>query len=71
MKKKAIKEEKKCTNQLNLFQESERSARQVAISEETTKGESPSKIISLANYQHQLDIKKFYEVANKLTSHLK
>jgi hypothetical protein len=29
------------------------------------------KVISMADHRHQQDVKKFYDAANKLTSHLK
>jgi hypothetical protein len=32
--------------------------------------EPQSKIVSMADFRHQQEIKKFYEVANQVTSHL-
>ncbi|HEX3935640.1 MAG TPA: hypothetical protein VHW43_13225 [Puia sp.] len=65
MKEHNGKNETKDTPQLELF--NAESASQATPGKE----KQDSKIISLTDHKHQQDIKKFYDAAGKLTSHLK
>jgi hypothetical protein len=53
--------------QLPLFEIQDTSGNKVAVSSVETTG----KIVSIGEFKHKQDVKKFYELANQLTSHLK
>ncbi|MDR3713301.1 MAG: hypothetical protein P4L51_10830 [Puia sp.] len=65
MKQSSEKNQTKETPQLELFNGEK--ASQAAPGNELQN----SRIVSLADHKHQQDIKKFYDIASKLTSHLK
>jgi hypothetical protein len=70
MKKSAEKKGRKKNEQspqLDLFMPEESNSEDAQISS----NETSSKIFSLSDYRRQQEIKKFYDTANKLTSHLK
>ena len=64
--KKASKKNKHCS-QLELFYSQENNCEYIGF----TNNEHVSKIISLPEHIRQKEIQKFYDIANKLTSHLK
>jgi|GEM_PF-5523971 len=65
MKERNGKQQPNNTPQLDLF-----NAQQAS---QATPEQAPqsSKVISLVDHKHQQEIKKFYDAASKLTSHLK
>jgi len=65
MKKSKEKNQAKDSSQMDLF--NLESSSQALPGKELQN----SKIISMADHKHQEDVKKFYDIANKLTSHLK
>jgi len=67
MNKSTKKNEDKKGAQLDLFESEEN----VASLSKHNPHNATSKIISLPDYKHQQEIKKFYEIANEMTSHLK
>lgn len=67
MNKSIKKNEDKKSAQLDLFKSEEN----VALVSKDNPHNVNSKIISLPDYKHQQEIKKFYEIANEMTSHLK
>ena len=67
MKKNSDKKEVKPTSQLNIFENSEKAG----FNSSQNQVEDISKIVSLCDFKHQKEIQNFYEIANKLTAHLK
>ena len=66
MKKGRTKDQQNQNSQLDMFQAATPSQATPGATEPQT-----SKVISLADHNHQQDIKKYYDQVNKLTSHLK
>jgi hypothetical protein len=64
MKDQNGKNQPKNNSQLELFNA------QQASQPTPEKGQQPPKVISMADYKQQQDIKRFYEVASQVTSHL-
>jgi hypothetical protein len=64
--KRAGKKNKHCS-QLELFNSQENNCESIGFANK----EHISKIFSLPDYTRQKEIEKFYDIANKLTSHLK